>query len=948
METRVEACHWWRTRRHTLLLLVGCCALVHAGPKALPGVPVGQAAGVAGSRARLPCLASHDGQPHKPSLVLWYKDRARFPFYTLDLRDEGEQQEFVSPGVRGRASSGVSGAYLTLDPLHLRDSVAPSHLTVLDTQQQRIVTGQLGPLTEGEALSLVCVAAGGWPAPEVTWWRGSTLLHNITTTVLGYDGPPPAVPAPTQLPSAAGAGTGALTRQVRAELSIPSITRDYVQSNLTCRASNTNLTQPLVVSLALLLHLRPKTVNIQLPESPLVAGQRVGLECVALGAHPAATLTWTKTSARGTSATPLRAPTNHAAGRSSSLLMLRPEPEDNGSTLTCAARNPRLDGAALTTTIRLDVVYAPRVRIRIGSNLAALPITEGSDIYFECEVTSNPPAKQVIWHRNGEPLNSDRQKGVLVSNRNLVLQTVPRSAAGNYTCSAANRYGTTTSNPLPMTVMYTPVCVARPRTVAVGEGETARLACHVEAEPDDQLSFTWVFNNTLDTVHVSHHRLSPLRGQSILDYTPRSTRDYGTLSCWAANALGTQADPCRFTVIEAGPPDNVGNCDLLNLTVASLEVACTAGRDGGRPQWFVAQVYEPTTHRLLATLEEATPRFRVDDLTPGQDYLITVMAVNDKGASRPVEISAVRLKMEVSSVYLCLMGRTGTSGTPRVHPRLTRCSLSQVAEKRMVEVPQPPVSPLVGVFLGLVGGFVVLLLAGVLLSRRCWGNRRESGVNSTSDPTKLSCSPTPDDPHHQHQPPTTSTTTTTATTTHPPQQEPPTPPYVISATTPFLPRTPGATSRLSHATTSFYTLTTTPQHTLPTSYHTHHTTPTTTTTPQFYTHSHTPATPTTVLFYAHTPTTTTPTTTTSTPTTHYYSHTPTYTAPNTTTLHHTLPPNLLYHTRAHSLTSTTTTPTHYHTHTTTSPAPYHTSPYHTHTTTSLQTDTHPHLAVDTF
>lgn len=65
------------------------------------------------------------------------------------------------------------------------------------------------------------------------------------------------------------------------------------------------------------------------------------------------------------------------------------------------------------------------------------------------------------------------------------------------------------------------MCVARPRTVAVGEGETARLACHVEAEPDDQLTFTWVFNNTLDTVHVPHHRLSPLRGLSILDYTPR-------------------------------------------------------------------------------------------------------------------------------------------------------------------------------------------------------------------------------------------------------------------------------------------------------------------------------------------------------------------------------------------------------------------------------------------
>ncbi|MPC96074.1 hypothetical protein E2C01_091311 [Portunus trituberculatus] len=35
----------------------------------------------------------------------------------------------------------------------------------------------------------------------------------------------------------------------------------------------------------------------------------------------------------------------------------------------------------------------------------------------------------------------------------------------------------------------------------------------------------------------------------------------------------------------------------------------------------------------------------------------------------------------------------------------------------MGDVSSPPVSPLVGVFLGLVGGFVLLLLAGILLTR---------------------------------------------------------------------------------------------------------------------------------------------------------------------------------------------------------------------------------------
>lgn len=66
---------------------------------------------------------------------------------------------------------------------------------------------------------------------------------------------------------------------------------------------------------------RPKTVNIQLPESPLVAGERARLECVTLGAHPDATITWTKTSTRGTTTTPLRALVSAAPQLTSELII---------------------------------------------------------------------------------------------------------------------------------------------------------------------------------------------------------------------------------------------------------------------------------------------------------------------------------------------------------------------------------------------------------------------------------------------------------------------------------------------------------------------------------------------------------------------------------------------------------------------------------------------------
>ena len=79
--------------------------------------------------------------------------------------------------------------------------------------------------------------------------------------------------------------------------------------------------------------------------------------------------------------------------------------------------------------------------------------------------------------------------------------------------------------------------------------------------------------------------------------------------------------------------------------MGTLEVGCTPGNDGGLPQYFVARVYTSPTHILLATLQEQEPRFHVGGLTPGQDYLITITAVNAKGASEPEEIDAIRLKV---------------------------------------------------------------------------------------------------------------------------------------------------------------------------------------------------------------------------------------------------------------------------------------------------------------
>ena len=40
------------------------------------------------------------------------------------------------------------------------------------------------------------------------------------------------------------------------------------------------------------------------------------------------------------------------------------------------------------------------ITLNLGSNLDETDIKEGDDVYFECDVTSNPDAYKVTWRRN--------------------------------------------------------------------------------------------------------------------------------------------------------------------------------------------------------------------------------------------------------------------------------------------------------------------------------------------------------------------------------------------------------------------------------------------------------------------------------------------------------------------------------------------------------------------
>lgn len=112
----------------------------------------------------------------------------------------------------------------------------------------------------------------------------------------------------------------------------------------------------------------------------------------------------------------------------------------------------------------------PVVTLEMSSNQQnGTGIREGADVYFECNIKSNPWIYRVSWRHNvstatvgedstdsppsqGKLLDNNPAEGVSVANQSLVLQNVSRSHAGIYTCVGSNREGDGESHPVQLDI----------------------------------------------------------------------------------------------------------------------------------------------------------------------------------------------------------------------------------------------------------------------------------------------------------------------------------------------------------------------------------------------------------------------------------------------------------------------------------------------------------------
>nr|XP_016929737.1 uncharacterized protein LOC108009696 isoform X2 [Drosophila suzukii] len=611
----------------------------------LAGPPV-LAESIMGTVGRLPCNVTPPIYEDRVALVIWYKVGLKTPIYSVDTRDSNFAQgthwsdetyrERLSFHVEGRAGTLTmkstteddTGEYRCRvdfqksptrnSKVNLTVIIPPESVIILDSKGATIKDHTLGPYNEGSGINITCVAIGGRPQPRVTWLHGNTVYKD------------------------ASVGQSLSERRVANVLSLQRLERRNLHMQLTCRAENNNLTTPIISSVVLDMNLRPLIVKLQGENRPLSAGNSYQLSCVVIGARPAPTITWWKGS------TPMK--NTHEIGNpdgnmTTSVLTFTPTIDDRGKFLSCRAEQSMIPESGLEDGWKLDIYHIPVVSLELGTNSLNSTLREGIDVFFECNIKSNPWIYKVSWRHNGEILANNPAEGIAVSNQSLVLQNASRARSGIYTCVGSNREGDGESNPVQLDIRFAPVCRPRQRvSYSSGRHETVKVACEIDANPAEA-TYVWKFNATQgETVDIPASQVAVDRGRSIAHYTPMTENDYGTLLCWATNEIGDQSEPCVYTIVPAGEPDPLLNCTVLNQTSTGFQIECIEGFDGGLQQDFIMEVYMNGTTRHPKISKSKRPYFEVSGLVPGMGYNVFLIAHNSKGRSNATILQVYTLK----------------------------------------------------------------------------------------------------------------------------------------------------------------------------------------------------------------------------------------------------------------------------------------------------------------
>ncbi|XP_033213429.1 uncharacterized protein LOC117170634 [Belonocnema kinseyi] len=520
----------------------------------------------------------------------------------------------------------------------LNVTVQPVYVRVIDEDTKATLeSGKvLGPINDGNKISLRCESSEGRPVPTVEWYNGNKLLESETMTKVGENG--------------IGTGSSLLNLQV---------TRSELGANLTCKVSSSlTLAEPLTIDIKLDVHVAPLTMNIRNNKrGQAVRGSQVLLECSVGAARPAANVTWYNAT------TPVRNDSKRldmletkiiesadGTAETKSYFIFTVTEYDSGIPFSCQAENSVMlkEGMKpLKETTTIEVLYEPLITIK-PSNIT---VNETEQFTMFCEYVANPAAlTNVRWLRDGEEIALDPSEydGGTIQKPDLTVKNSTSEDMGNYTCVLENTVGKgNTSDFVEVSVFYKPeVEVSMEPRGPINETDRVNvsLICDVnDGNPKTLIAVRWYLDGELlkelpdcarNTTLVTADEIATFcdidPSKLLLEAVGRSF--HGNYSCEGRNEAGWgPVSSITPVVVNYKPgPAMISYEPLRVIKKQSLTITCSV-EDPGRPE-ITGFKWMRGLHRLP---DENEAVLKIDSVNLETEANFTCMAYNSAGDGDP-------------------------------------------------------------------------------------------------------------------------------------------------------------------------------------------------------------------------------------------------------------------------------------------------------------------------
>ncbi|XP_045482128.1 leucine-rich repeats and immunoglobulin-like domains protein 3 [Harmonia axyridis] len=215
---------------------------------------------------------------------------------------------------------------------------------------------------------------------------------------------------------------------------------------------------------------------------------------------------------------------------------------------TICAFPPELKGKNLqeveTNELSSNELPKPKLLKNLGAEIMAL---KGENVSLHCTARSSSGANMTFrWKKDNVELDEEVFDNFILSPTTqkeldvdsvLNLTFVQNSDAGKYQCIVSNQFGTAYSQKATISVLIFPTFIKIPSNITVKAGETAKLECSAQGEPQPEIA--WHKDSGNNFPAASERRMFMMPTDDVFFITDVKLADMGIYSCTAQNAAGT-------------------------------------------------------------------------------------------------------------------------------------------------------------------------------------------------------------------------------------------------------------------------------------------------------------------------------------------------------------------------------------------------------------------------